>query len=288
MSAPNDVILHVGGVIAACNAVGYVLSAAYETHKLTDLTGAGSFVVAAIFLSVANNSINDLSNFKFSRVNLVNLGVMIWGTRLSLYLFHRVLQLGEDKRLNKFYREKGEPWFDSKRSNYPIRLSFFWFLQALWGFLGMLPVTFLNSSSFNLKVPSDRSPFALAAFWTPIIGIFGGILLEAVADYQKSAYRNNQKNAKHWCDEGLFSLSRYPNYFGEILCWWSIYLSCLPSLSLSQAVVSLLSPVFTTFLLLKVSGIPLLEKKNKKLYGEDPDYVKYVKSTNLLVPFPKF
>ena len=130
---------HVGCVVGGCNVFGYLATAVFETHKLTDLVGTGAFVAAASSLSFRNNL------FKFNasnlRLKLVNFGIMLWGARLSTYLFTRVLKLGEDKRLEKFFRKPGEPYFDKTGSNYPVRLSIFWSLQAMWGFLLLLPGT---------------------------------------------------------------------------------------------------------------------------------------------------
>ena len=116
---------HVGMVIGGCNLVGFIASAAFETHKITDLVGVGSFVAAAISLSLRNPAIftrmkvtdalgkgegalGKLMNIGklnldlgTARVLIVNSLVIIWGARLSTYLFHRVLKLGEDKRLDK-------------------------------------------------------------------------------------------------------------------------------------------------------------------------------------------
>lgn len=75
--------------------------------------------------------------------------------------------------------------------------------------------------------------------------------------------------------------------FGELVTWWSVYAACLPFLSPVHAVISLISPMFVTLLLFKVSGIPLLEAKNKATYGDNPEYNNYVESTRLLLPFPK-
>ena len=115
---------HVGMVIGGCNLVGFLASAGLETHKITDLVGVGSFVAAALSLSLRNPAIfnrmkvipfvaergvlgrltqfGELNvNFGTARVLIANGIVIIWGARLSTYLFHRVLKLGEDKRLDK-------------------------------------------------------------------------------------------------------------------------------------------------------------------------------------------
>jgi steroid 5-alpha reductase family enzyme len=173
------------------------------------------------FLSVSN--IDNLI-----RVGIVNGIVILWGTRLALYLFSRVLTVGEDKRLRTFFREKDEPYFDTKRSFYPIKLSSFWIIQALWGFICMLPVTYLNSLNHNpLKsnpriiniISSLSSSFpsmfikiiSRSFFYIPLIGATSGFLIEAIADYQKNKYRDNKLNAYHWCDVGLWKYSRHPN-----------------------------------------------------------------------------
>eukprot|EP01034_Spumella_vulgaris_P031055 gene31055-38384_t len=123
--------------------------------------------------------------------------------------------------------------------------------------------------------------------WLPVASLYGGLLLEAVADYQKSRYRDDKRNDGHWCDVGLFSLSRHPNYFAELLVWWSVYFCCIPALSVPLSVAALISPLFSSFIILKLSGVPLLEKKNLKQYGENKGYQAYVQNTYQLVPFPK-
>jgi Protein of unknown function (DUF1295) len=171
VSAVTSNLKTVGSIIGSVNAVGFLISAGFETHKITDLCGVGAFVAAAAGLTVTNEALaknklatigigklpliskilktSALSIPKFTlgtaRVFLANVGVIMWGSRLASYLFHRVLKLGEDKRLDSFYRQPGEGYFDTKGAFYPVKLAGFWTIQAAWGFLCMLPVTFLNS-----------------------------------------------------------------------------------------------------------------------------------------------
>jgi len=137
-------IARVGAIVGGCNAAGYLVTAAFETHKLTDLVGAGSFVVATLALSHKNGLLK-FGHISHPKLLLVNIGVMLWGSRLASYLFSRVLKVGEDKRLNKFFRKPGETYLDLKASFFPVRLATFWTIQAAWGFLCLLPVTLLNS-----------------------------------------------------------------------------------------------------------------------------------------------
>jgi len=123
----------------------------------------------------------------------------------------------------------------------------------------------------------------------PFVGIATGIIIEAIADYQKYIYKSDPKHKDHWCDVGLWKYARYPNYFGEMLVWWSIYAAALPVLSTQGTVFVLLggiSPIFITALLLGLSGVPIHERNNNKRFGSNGDYQRYKQSTNLLVPWP--
>lgn len=239
MLSPISNLKHVGLVVGGCNTIGYLLTAAFETHKLTDLVGTGSFVVATASLAHRNGVFSSVKSLASSRQIVVNVAIMIWGSRLASYLFTRVLKLGEDKRLNKFYRQPGEPYFDSKRSNYPIKLSTFWIIQSLWGFLLLLPVTFLNSAPASTTALNlftrHPSPLMRVLTWLPVATLYGGLLLEAVADYQKSRFRDDKRNDGHWCDVGLYSLSRHPNYFAELVACTSAVCPPCPCPSLRWA-----------------------------------------------------
>lgn len=301
--------------------MGYIASSALETHKITDLVGVGSFVAAAVSLSLSNPAIfkqfaikntGDLvrkllsvnTDLSAARVILANSLVIIWGVRLSSFLFTRVLKLGEDKRLDKFYKQPGESFLDIKKSFFPVYLGGFWFIQASWGFVCCLPLIFLNSipkighmgakslgeilavnklaAAFPLSLRL-QGPLSILQ-WVPVLAGVSGIIIETLADSQKSAYRSDKKNDKRWCDIGVWRLCRYPNYFGEMLIWWSIYSLCAPALPLHLAAISLVSPMFVTFLVTKLSGIPLLEVSNDKKYKGNKEYLNYKQNTPLLMP----
>jgi steroid 5-alpha reductase family enzyme len=110
-----------------------------------------------------------------------------------------------------------------------------------------------------------------------------GFALEAVADQQKRRFRERPENAGRFIATGLWAWSRHPNYFGEILLWTGVALVALPALDGWQ-LATLLSPVFVTLLLTRVSGVPLLEERADARWGDDPEYLAYKKRTPLLVP----
>jgi steroid 5-alpha reductase family enzyme len=108
-----------------------------------------------------------------------------------------------------------------------------------------------------------------------------GFLFEAVGDYQKSKFKANPENKGKVMQSGLWKYTRHPNYFGDALLWWGIFLLAYPS---GLVYLSIISPILMNFLLLKVSGVAMLEKK----YSDNPEFEAYANKTNAFIPwFPK-
>ena len=125
--------------------------------------------------------------------------------------------------------------------------------------------------------------------WLSLIGLavwLTGVCLEATADMQKYHFSSNLANKGRWIHAGVWSWSRHPNYFGEILTWVGVYLFVVQSLPLSSALVAILSPLYIAGLLLFVSGIPILEKGADKRWGAEPEYQDYKHRTSILIPLP--
>ena len=185
----------------------------------------------------------------------------IWAARLGTFLVLRIRRTRVDHR------------FDGMREN-PVRFASFWALQAVSVALILLPVTSTLAGPEGL---GPRLPRILGVLvWAAGFGI------ESVADAQKSAFK---RSGGGFIATGLWSWSRHPNYFGEALLWWGLFLYSVPSLK-GWAWISLIGPVFITFLLLFVSGIPLLEKSADKRWGADPDYQAYKARTSIFIPLP--
>jgi len=111
-------------------------------------------------------------------------------------------------------------------------------------------------------------------------------LLESVADLQKFQFMQNKKNKDKWIGSGLWKYSRHPNYFGEILVWFGIYVFVVSGLEGIAQLLSVISPIFIMFLLLFVSGVPLLEKSADARWGRDKKYQQYKNSTSVIIPLP--
>jgi len=246
----------------------FLVAATCKFDKVTDFAGGTNFVVLALITLF-------LAETYHWRQILVTCFVVIWGLRLSLYLLYRIIKIGEDKR------------FDDKRDNF-IKFLLFWVFQAVWVFTVSLPVMIVNSpgSAFTPESWSYFTPMDIIGSVMFLVGL----LCEAVSDQQKFNYRSDPSNKGHWCDVGLWRWSRHPNYFGEICLWWGIFVvstSVITADSLWQ-IVGIVSPIFTSIILLFVSGIPLLEQTADKRYGERADYLTYKRTTSPLIPIPGY
>lgn len=119
--------------------------------------------------------------------------------------------------------------------------------------------------------------------WLGLAVWVAGFTIEALTDEQKRQFRAAPRNHGEFIDTGLWAYSRHPNYFGEILLWCGVLLMSVTALRGWQW-IGVISPIFVTFLLTRVSGIPLLEKKAQKRWGNDPSYQQYKARTPILVP----
>mmetsp|Transcript_19463 Transcript_19463/g.37859 ORF Transcript_19463/g.37859 Transcript_19463/m.37859 type:complete len:337 (+) Transcript_19463:49-1059(+) len=247
------------GVTGAANFFGLLFTLVTGSHKLTDLVGSGCFVLSALATLILGEHTD--SPRLIASTSLIS----VWSIRLASFLFYRILKTEKDDRLGKvFATTQGTVVF--------------WTLSFLWGFVVLLPH---SMSSFAAKqAPMDG--VGIAASGVAALAF----VVEAVADWQKWNFKLGPDGKKKWCAEGLWGLSRHPNYAGEMTFWWAIFALNAPNLSCCWANVALgaVSPVFITSLLLWVSGVNLAEARNDEKYGENQEYLAYKKNTPLLFP----
>ena len=256
----------VGGfpVFALCVLLAFVIQwvafiPAYllQTERFFDITGGLTYVTVAV-VAVAFSDARD------ARAWLLAAMVAIWAVRLASNLFVRNRKAGADKR------------FDEIKPSFPRFLNT-WTLQGLW-------VTITASAALAAITSTTRVELGTVAAIGLLLWV-AGFAVEITADAQKSRFRADPANKGHFIHNGLWSWSRHPNYFGEILLWVGVAVVALPALRGWQW-VTLLSPFFVALLLLRVSGVPLLEKAADDKWGGLPDYEAYKHRTSVVVPVP--
>jgi len=256
-------------IIGAVNALGCVISLVTGSHLHLDLLGTGAFALAVL------PQIMDTATIP--RVRQSSQFVAIWSVKLASFLFVRVLKNKHDARL------------DTTMSTTSGTIGF-WVVSALWGMICGLP-HYIGSTS------SDLGNGTATSIGTGVY--IAGLLIETLADYQKWMFKIN--NPRKFCDDGLWSISQHPNFFGNLLLWAGITIMNAPSmiepvsasssllsriLSFKRLGVALLSPLFMSSLFYgQATGAMLnsVELANAK-YGDDPNYKKYIESVPLIIP----
>ena len=244
-----------------CGAIGLVLhwiiflpSFAFQTEHYFDLTGSISYISTVIAAAWLNPDL-DLRDL------IIGAMILIWALRLGSFLFWRIKKDGQDKRFRV------------------MKTKFVWFLMT-WTLGG---VWVLVTMAAGLAAMTSNTTVALGPFaYTGIALWIAGLLIEVIADSQKTKFRKNPDNRDRFITTGLWAWSRHPNYFGEITLWLGLALLALPVLSGWQ-LATMISPVFVYVLLTKVSGIPLLENLAQKKWGSDPEFIAYTESTPALM-----
>ncbi len=189
--------------------------------------------------------------------------VTLWGLRLSLHIYHRNKNKTEDFRYRAWREEWGNTFY--LRSYGQVFL-----LQ------GVLLIVILS--------PVIHVAVAETYTWNGFtwVGLFCwliGFYFQAVADWQLSVFIKERKDPGAIMQTGLWKYSRHPNYFGELMMWWGIFIITLP---VTNSFYFIIGPLTITLLIVFVSGIPMLEKK----YAGNPAFEDYKKRTSVLIPMP--
>lgn len=233
----------------------WVLSLAKKDAGIIDIFWGLGFVLVA-WIGFFNTA-----GFMARKVLVVGL-VTAWGVRLALHIFVRSLGKGEDYR----YREMRD-----KRPGY------FW-IWSLFGvfWLQALILWFVSAPILAAQYAAGPARWT----WLDVIGavvFFTGFLFESVGDWQLARFKSAPGNQGGVMNTGLWRYTRHPNYFGDALVWWGLLLIALST----GAWWTVVSPLVMTFLLMKVSGVALLEKS---LAEKKPEYRDYVLRTNAFFP----
>lgn len=250
-------------VFALCVALAFLVQwlafvPAYlkQTEHFYDLTGSLTYIGLALLALTACEELT---------VRSLAIGglTIIWALRLGSFLTARLRSVGFDRR------------FRSIKPYFPTFLMT-WTLQGLWVSLAFAPG--LVAISSTKQVAPDVFLIVGAGLW-----LFG-FVVEVVADEQKRQFRIDPNNNGKFITSGLWAWSQHPNYFGEIVLWSGVAVMAFPVLQGWQH-LTLISPIFVWLLLMRVSGVRMLDASAKKRFGDDPAYQSYVAATPRLIPW---
>ena len=238
--------------------VAFIPAFIFQTEKFYDLIGSITYLSVCVYSLFATQSIQNASYG-----NLLLAGaIIVWAIRLGSFLFARVHKTGKDGR------------FDSIKTSYSQFLMT-WTLQGMW--------VFICSSAALLAISSPTGVVVNNLFIVGLAVFIIGFAIEVIADNQKSKFRLDEKNRNMFINEGLWSRSRHPNYFGEIMLWTGITIMSIPSFK-GLNFLALFSPVFTYLLLNHISGVRILEARGNEKWGNLAEYQEYKKQTPKLIP----
>ena len=239
----------------------YSISIIIKRSDIVDIGWGLGFILISLISLLHQEPLTD-------RIILIFFLVLIWGLRLAFHIYSRNKGKVEDYRYQQFKKDWG--------GNFYIRSYFqIFLLQGLFMIIVSLPILFIATYSTSSIGIMD------------LIGILvwiTGFTLESTADFQLKKFLQLKKEGKtkeRFAIIGFWKYSRHPNYFGEILQWWGIGIIAL---SVTYGYISLIGPLFISYLILFVSGIPLLEKKFEK----EKEWKEYTQRTRRLLPIPKF
>jgi steroid 5-alpha reductase family enzyme len=239
---------------------GWLVSLRYKNVTLVDsLWGIGFVVIAWLTFALSDG---------YSARSLLLAGLTtVWGLRLSIYLTRRNHGKGEDPRYGAWRRQYGNRfWIVSLFNVFLVQALFLWVI-ALATQLGQM------------------SPVPARLTWLDGLGAFvwaTGFIFETVGDWQLARFKADPAHKGRVMDRGLWAYSRHPNYFGEALIWWGIFLIVLAT---PDSLWTVISPALITITLLKITGIALTEKT---ILEKRPEYREYIDRTSAFVPwFPK-
>ncbi|HEY60156.1 MAG TPA: DUF1295 domain-containing protein [Anaerolineae bacterium] len=245
------------GLIYLIQWIVFIPSYLKRTEKFYDLTGSITYISVVILSTILSRKMD-------ARTLLILVLVVIWAARLGTFLFKRVKVAGEDRRFREIKKSFA-------------RFLSAWTLQALW-------VTFTLAAALAAITSLRSIPLDAFAAIGSLLWIVG-FAIEVLADYQKSKFKSDLANKSKFIRSGIWAWSRHPNYFGEIMLWLGVAIITLPVLRGWQW-VTLISPLFVTLLLTRISGVPMLERRADEKWGGQADYEEYKMNTPVLIPMP--
>ena len=237
--------------------IGWLVSVYRKNVTIVDsLWGLGFVIIAWITFFHADGYIG--------RKLLIASAVTLWGLRLSAHLSLRNWRKGEDPRYGAWRQKGGDRfWITSLFKVFILQALFLWVISMALQF-------------------GQLAPTPAKITWLDILGSMVwtvGFAFESVGDWQLARFKADPDNKGMVMDKGLWAYTRHPNYFGDFLVWWGIFLI---TLSTPNGWWTVVSPLVISAVLLKMTGIPITEQA---LVKKRPGYIEYIKRTNAFFPW---
>lgn len=241
--------------------LAFIVAQVKKNNGLADMAwGLGFVVVAIVSLIVANT-------YHLYQLVITSL-VLLWGLRLFFYIGLRNWSKPEDFRYVNMRKKWGK--------HVHLKAYFIVF---------MLQMTFLLIVSLPIQlsayVDQEIDFIGYILIGVGVVLWIIGFIFEAVGDQQLKTFKSNPENKGKIMQTGLWKYTRHPNYFGEAVMWWAVWIVSMSTLSWIN-LIGIIGPIFITYLLLFVSGVPLLEKK----YKDNEAFQAYAKKTSIFFPLP--
>jgi len=247
--------IHCFIIIVVYASIWFAISVYKKRNDVADIAWGLGYVMLCVYLFI---------RYPASAVSvLLYILISVWGLRLSLHIYTRNKSKSEDFRYKAWRNEWGK--FFYLRSYLQVFL-----LQGAFLLIIISPV--IHAA---IAEPSQWNIFT----WIGLCCWVTGFYFQALADWQLAVFKSDKNNKGLIIQTGLWKYSRHPNYFGEILMWWSMFIITIP---FANSLYFIISPLTITLLLVFVSGIPMLEKK----YKANPAFEDYKNRTSTLIPMP--
>ena len=251
----SELVVNTAWYVLVIHWLAFIPALIFKTEKFYDLTGSICYAFSAIYVYLQSYGMFLSLSF------FISLAILIWTLRLGSFLLKRVMDAGEDKR------------FRTIKTN-PTQFFMTFNLSALWVVIcSLCALTAVSNGVLEVK----------AIFYIGLLVFIIGFLIEVIADNQKTAFSAVPENANSFITTGRWSVSSHPNYFGEVTLWLGIAIMSLPYLEGVQD-WTLISPVFSFVLIYFVSGVRMLEARANVKWGENKEYLDYVKKTPIFFP----
>ncbi len=253
----NITYLHILLINISFYVLVFILAKIVKKHSILDVFWGSSFVIQCMATLILTNNIN-------YQTLITMLCVSLWGLRLTFHLARRNFSKDEDYRYIKIV--------EKLKKNFlfiPLIIK-----EYVYIYLLQVALSFIIAQAFILFILSNKEQ-NIVLFIVGLAVFIIGYLFEVIGDYQLKKYTYSPENPV--LNTGLWKYTRHPNYFGEVVVWWGIFIL---TFSINSFYIAIISPLVITTLILKVSGVPMLEKELSK----SESYQKYMQQTNKFFP----